>query len=196
MLSIKTYGPKDVLFQAGTILWRPVNFEFDDKGNISEANLLNIEFKKTERQCFCRTTITNHNYMFEPVLSDRLGIVVFIDTPPSNNNWTHLIVNGVSKPLTYEQRGDPKGAIFGTLDRPFSVKEYLDFRIDIANEILLEEENNINLSFDERVAICTEVLPPGYRASLKRLICAVNEETDCYEYIHFVDRVKQEEAGD
>src|SRR5713101_3612298 len=93
--------PMSTMLIKGIILWRPVNFNKN-----FEATLAEVKFEKTDKETFIGRMFLNGDFSWEPQVysarhedgSSGRGIVCFIKDQP-RDDWTHLILNGVSKSL-------------------------------------------------------------------------------------------------
>lgn len=156
--------PRRLLFPKGTIIWRPVP-------------LVEIEWEKTPKGSYLTRCLLNGNFIHEPEVNEK-GSVVFIDRLPVEN-WTHLVVTGVSKAMHVSP--DPKGkgqAIFAIPGIPFDMDNYLAFRGEIKEMILLHPE----ASYDIKVDYSFAAWPVDRRAGDRRLI--YDNTTSQYEHIY------------
>jgi hypothetical protein len=173
MHTIKTGEPFAPLFPNGTVLWRPC-FHTSSKARLAE----NFQFEKTEKGSYMgRVEIGCGQFLWEPAAYPNTvdkhqihGFVVFMDELPPED-WTHLVVTGVSKamrlPPVAEPRGGYKGAaIFAKAAKPYKMDEYLKFRQAYFNIM----SKNLNAKFDQCKDLALTVWPDEVRPEEKRLV--------------------------
>lgn len=162
--------PRMVLFPKGTILWRSVHFSPDG------VTLDEPVFEKTPSGALMARCLLNGNYCNEPeVYEGGSGNVVFIDKAPTNN-WTHLIVTGVSKAMKAPPAARGAGcAIFATPAVPYYLESYLEFRRLMFNAML----ENRDATYEAKLAYTLEIWPTDRRPGDRRLVYS----DGCYDHI-------------
>lgn len=163
MKSLKKIESWDKLFclddSRKVVVWRPV--QFDEKGH--EAKLDEVFFEPTARETFiARVNLEKGNRIWEPEINPNKknnkfikGLALFIkEVPPTN--WTHLLINGVSKVFRAPGRPAAGACIFAEVGMPYDEEDYLQWRKDMSmafceemnsppQKILaVSEENTIN----------------------------------------------------
>src|SRR6185437_8257468 len=132
---LKAGEPLSPLFKRNTVLWRSVGFRNTGRyfGG-TNCEIHDMKFEKTERGSYLgRVQLAGgcYDFIHEPVVmpprgdyGEIVGLVVFIDKPVPEN-WTHLLVTGVSNvmrspwnPETTKLSALKGAAIFATPAKP------------------------------------------------------------------------------
>ncbi len=180
------------MFPLGTILWRATQ-QFSDS-----AELEDVIFDKTDKGTFmCRAHFLGVSAGWEPhVYGSRnvyngptRGMVVFMDNEPQED-WTHLIVTGVSKamrqPVGPDGGKNDKGmCLFAKEATPYEVEDYLDFRSRLAQI----RRQHPNVPIEEIVSLSMDCWPDEKREGERRLVVDRHNQQATgalYDYAHLL----------
>ena len=158
----------------GTVIWRKLHY-------LDDSKLSSIKFVKTEkgslmakvRQLYSEFVVINHTVDGY----QRPGYTVFVsgDMP---ENWTHIIVTGVSKKFK-ESTSGKGGAVFAKFAKPYDLQSYVQFR----KEIYLAWSGK-HSSFSELCIALDAVRPTEERNILR---CLMNHQEDTYCHVQESD---------
>ena len=121
------------MLKPGTILWRDVYFKKDQDDRF-EVKIPEFEFQFVKGSWVARLDLYS-NRMLEPeaipVWDNNIynkGLLLFV-RGKLYDDWTHLIIRGVSSVLSKAGRQPKGGAVFAEMATPFSMQKYKDFRL-------------------------------------------------------------------
>ena len=212
--------PLAPLFKNGTVIWRSVTHHADGTAELAES-----KFDHTEKGSWLgRVALCGgaSNFIWEPCALPNTvkqvrrvpfldmdiertinirGIAVFINTPDGrepDENWTHLIVTGVSKALkepSVDSRKVAGAAIFATVAKPWPMPAYLDFRRRLFRIVYGEYRKYGSCSLKQRVDLTLPVWPEGEgcepRTEECRLLTYESYSEQAINYCHLRQKSKQ-----
>lgn len=122
----------------GVILWRPVAYSSISASVRESCRPMHCDsvFRKAPEGGFMARLAMPGCFISDPEIipshtkndKPRRGLVVFIKEMPPEN-WTHLVVTETTRQIQTVGCGTPGGAIYAKADKPYTMEDYVDFRV-------------------------------------------------------------------
>jgi hypothetical protein len=171
------------MLQRGVILWRKCSFSTADDSPIIRTEDIKFEMTRTGSY-FARIELCGMG-MWEPeIVSNKngdifsRGIGLFVNSLPPEN-WTHLVIAGVSK--AFQTGGKPKngGCVFANVAIPYEQDDYIDFRF----RMYRAHREGMNAAIEQAMIISNQCWPANAKQDERRLIVMPAWMEDChYKY--------------
>lgn len=150
------------LFPKNLILWRDANFSDGRTSKLVQMRIDDCPFVQTDRKSWMAKIQLVGQWVNGPAIVPATcrGVTVFLmDQPPEN--WTHLLVTGVSKSL---KEGAANGCVFATAAKPYN--DYEAFRL----AMFKWNRRFLNVPFKSKVIAAMTLHPSERRAGQIRLV--------------------------
>ncbi len=159
----------------GVVLWRSCSDVLED------PKVNDLEFELTDRgswmgRCDLSGSRVDIAGEFEPTCFGKCdhGLVIFTKTKPPDN-WTHLIVEKASFPMSQPRKEGDKGKGFSlscTVPEPYSMDDFLAFKHELAEALNSSEATD----FKELVELSSGIWIRNARPKEKRLFSMYNND--------------------
>ncbi len=193
MHTLQYPDPLTPLFRIGTILWRGDLKFAGSKLNRTRATNepWNFDNLKTPSGTYkVKLAVSDNNFTYEPTVSasTTVGVVVFINNPPPDPLWTHLLVKHVSfQPRQVPDPEDPNrlishpnGFIVAKFAPLLAWDTFLDFRQEMFDHFI----KNRGASIGHRLGWSLMTQLPSYRPKECRLVSKLSYQDKSISYGH------------